>query len=111
VAACLQVRRFPVVLSRHTIANERRSDAVDDSRPPSDEYENGMKAPGSVMKAAGSVMKAPGSVMKAAGSVTKAAGSVMKVRMYLSASYINARVVANEALLLNVSRDRVRKRN
>jgi hypothetical protein len=86
-----------VVLSRHTIANERRSDAVDDSRPPTDEYENGMKAPGSVMKAAGSVMKA--------------AGSVMKVRMYLSASSINARVVANEALLLNVSRDRVRKRN
>ena len=49
--------------------------------------------------------------MKAAGSVMKAAGSVMKVRMYLSASYINARVVANEALLLNVSREGVRKRN
>jgi hypothetical protein len=93
----LQVRRFPVVLSRHTITNERRSDAVDDSRPPTHEYENGMKAAGSVMKAAGSVMKA--------------AGSVMKVRIYLSASYINARVVANEALLLNVSRDGVRKRN
>ena len=72
----MQVRRFPVVLSRHTITNERRSDAVDDSRPPTDEYENGMKAAGSVMKAA---------------------GSVMKVKMYLSASYINARVVANGA--------------
>ena len=42
--------------------------------------------------------------MKAAGSVMKAAGSVMKVRVYVSASYIDARVVANEALLLNVSR-------
>jgi hypothetical protein len=56
---------------------------VNDSRPSNDEYENGMKAPGSVMKAT---------------------GSVMKVRMYLSASYINVRVVANRALLLNVSR-------
>jgi hypothetical protein len=73
-----------VVLSRHTITNERRSDAVDDSLPPTDEYENGMKAAGSVMKAA---------------------GRVMKVRMCLSASCIDARVVANEALLLNVSRE------
>jgi hypothetical protein len=38
-------------------ANERRSDAVDDSRPPTDENENGMKAAGSVMKAAGERMK------------------------------------------------------
>ena len=43
--------------------------------------------------------------MKAAGSVMKAAGSVITVRMYLSASSINARVVAKEGLLLNVSRD------
>jgi hypothetical protein len=68
--------KIPRGVSRHTITNERRSDAVDDSRPPTDEYENGMKAAGSVIKTAGSVMKA--------------AGSVMKVRMYLSASYINA---------------------
>jgi hypothetical protein len=82
--------KIPRGVSRHTITNERRSDAVDDSRPPTDEYENGMKAADSVMKTA---------------------GSVMKVRMYLSASYINARVVANEALLLNVSKEGVRKRN
>jgi hypothetical protein len=37
--------------------NERRSDAVNDSRPSNDECENGMKAAGSVMKATGSVMK------------------------------------------------------
>jgi hypothetical protein len=49
--------------------------------------------------------------MKAAGSVMKAAGSVMRVRMYLSAAYINGRVVAQEGLLLNVSGDGVRKRN
>ena len=63
--------------------NERRSDAVDDSLSPTDENENGMKGAGGVMKTA---------------------GSVMKVKIYLSASYIDARVVANEALLLNVSR-------
>ncbi len=34
-------------------ANERRSDAVDDSRPSTDENENGMNGAASVMKAAG----------------------------------------------------------
>jgi len=82
VAACLRVRRLPLCC-RDINANERRSHAVNDSRPSNDEYENGMKAAGSVMKAT---------------------GSVMKVGMYLSASYINGRVVANRTLLLNVSR-------
>jgi hypothetical protein len=49
--------------------------------------------------------------MKAAGSVMKAARSVITVGMHLSASYINARVVAKAGLLLNVSRDGARKRN
>jgi hypothetical protein len=37
--------------------NERRSDVVNDSGPPTDANENGMKAAGSVMKAAGKWMK------------------------------------------------------
>jgi hypothetical protein len=49
--------------------------------------------------------------MKTAGSVMKAARSVITVGMYLSAAYINARVVAEEGLLLNVSGDGARKRN
>jgi hypothetical protein len=40
-----------VVATRITI--ERRSDAVDDNRPPMDRNENGMNATGSVMNAAG----------------------------------------------------------
>ena len=63
---------------------------MNDSRRSTEEYENGMKAAGSVMKAA---------------------GSVITVRMYLSASYIHARAVAKEGLLLNVSRDGARKCN
>jgi hypothetical protein len=70
-----------VVATKNT--NERRSNWVDDSRLPTDENENGMKAADSVMKAT---------------------GSVMKVRMYLSASYINARVVANRAIAKRVRR-------
>jgi hypothetical protein len=43
----------PVVLSRHRNASERRFDKVDDSRSPTDENRNGMKASGRVMNAAG----------------------------------------------------------
>jgi hypothetical protein len=56
MAACLRVRRIPLCC-RDINTNERRSQSVNDSRPSTDEYENGMKAAGSVMKAAGSVMK------------------------------------------------------
>jgi hypothetical protein len=70
--------------------NERGSHSLNDSRRSTDGYENGMKTAGSVMKAA---------------------GSVITVRMHLSASNINARAVAQEGLLLNVSRDGARKRN
>src|ERR1700679_35255 len=52
---------------RDISTNERRSHSVNDSRPSTDEYAKGMKAAGSVMKAA---------------------VSAMKVRMYLSASYL-----------------------
>jgi hypothetical protein len=37
--------------------NKRRSDVVNDSPPPTNENENGMKAAGSVMKTAGEWMK------------------------------------------------------
>jgi hypothetical protein len=72
--------------------NEGRSDAVDDSRPPMDENENGMKAAGSVMKAAGSMMKA--------------AGSMMKVRLFCLRCPVMREWSLNRVLLLNVSRGR-----
>ena len=53
VAACLQVRKLPLCYRDMQNTNERRSDWVDDSRPPTDEYENGMNVARSVMKAAG----------------------------------------------------------
>jgi hypothetical protein len=53
VAACLQVRRLPVVLSRHKKANERRSNVVDHSWPPTGENKNGMNGAGRSMNAAG----------------------------------------------------------
>jgi hypothetical protein len=47
------IAKTPVVLSRHDHQTNAALMRVDDSRPSTDEYENGMNAARSVMKAAG----------------------------------------------------------
>jgi hypothetical protein len=53
VAARLRNSKTLVVLLRHKHRTNAALMRVDDSRPPTDEYKNGMNAPRSVMKAAG----------------------------------------------------------
>jgi hypothetical protein len=57
------IAKIPVVLAQHK-HNERGSDVMNDSGPPTDQKENGVKAAGSVMKAADRVMKAVGEGLK-----------------------------------------------
>ena len=53
VTARLPNAKTPVVLSRHKNQTNAALMRVDDSRPPTDEYKNGMNAARSVMKATG----------------------------------------------------------
>jgi hypothetical protein len=76
------IAKIPVVLAQHK-HNERGSDVVNDSGPPADQKENGVKAAGSVMKAVDRVMKVVDEGMKRSCTVApglmKAAGRVMEV--------------------------------
>jgi hypothetical protein len=74
--ACRRADSRCVVATENT--NKRRSNSLDDSRPPANENENGMNAAGSVMKAAANERKSDA----------------------LSAPSFNARVVADWEPLL-----------